>query len=462
MPSITPLLAADPARVGRYRLTGRVSGHPAADGRGEGKQAGRAGPDTAAFVVYLGRAAGGGPVTVTLLQPVGPADTAERDRFMAEARAARQVAPFCVARMVDAGFHGDFPYLISEHVAGPTLTEVVEAEGPPAEDVLLAIAIGAATGLAAIHQAGLVHGHFGPGELVLGRDGPRVVHSGVTPPYGRATPAADVLSWAHAVLFAATGISSLALAEPGPHELRLLEPSLRQLVTECAGHDPAARPPAKVIVTRLLGHDQPPAGILAAGSRAAGPARTAVRSVAAGDPPVPRQARRPAGRTIVAAAVAVIAAVAAVTAVVTLAHRGTAHGVVSGLRQSPAIAAGTPTAPPPPPSQVAGEPIPNSLSGTWAGQVRQENPPLAFGAQIQFSAGERAGAVSYPLFGCSGVLTLTRQNDTSFVFTQGIVSGQQTCGQGTVTLTRNGSALSFAFAPATPGGPGIQGTLSRQ
>ena len=299
MPSITPLLAADPARIGRYRLTGRVSGHPAGDRRGGGKQAAGVGRDTAAFVVYLARAADGGPVTVTLLQPVGHADTAERDRFMAEAQTARQVAPFCVARMLDAGFHGDFPYLVSEHVPGPTLKEVVAAEGPPAEDVLLAIAIGAATGLAAIHQAGLAHGHFGPGELVLGRDGPRVVHTGVTPPYGRATPAADVLSRAHAVLFAATGMSRSArpaLVQPGPDELRLLEPPLRQLVTECTGRDPAARPPAKVIVTRLLGHDQPPAGILAAGSQAAGPACTAVRSVADGGPPVPRQARRPAGR----------------------------------------------------------------------------------------------------------------------------------------------------------------------
>ena len=59
------------------------------------------------------------------------------------------------------------------------------------------------------------------------------------------------------------------------------------------------------------------------------------------------------------------------------------------------------------------------------------------------------------------MLTLTSQSAASFVFRQGIVSGQQTCGQGTVTLTKNGSALSFAFTPATPGGPGIYGTLSR-
>ena len=162
MPGVTPLLAADPGRIGRYRLTGRLDGHAAgADGRAASRRAGRR-DGAAPFVVYLGHAADGEPVTITLLQALGADDTAARDRFVAEAKAAREVAPFCVARMLDAGFHGDFPYLVSEYIPGPSLAEVIAAEGPADEDVLRAIAVGAATGLAAIHQAGLVHGHFGP------------------------------------------------------------------------------------------------------------------------------------------------------------------------------------------------------------------------------------------------------------------------------------------------------------
>jgi hypothetical protein len=465
MPGVTPLLAADPGRIGRYRLTGRLDGH-AGGGRPGGKSPGGARRNGAApFVVYLGHAADAEPVTITLLQPVAPADTAARDRFVAEANAAREVAPFCVARMLDAGFHGDFPYLVSEYIPGPSLAEVVAAEGPADDEMLRAVAVGAATGLAAIHQAGLVHGHFGPRQLVLGPDGPRVVHSGVTPPYGLATPAADVLSWARAVLFTATGKPRPDMIEPAPAELRLLQSPFRQLVMECATRDPAARPPAKVIVTRLLGHTQTPAGILAAGSRAGGLARTVVAApTAAEGVQVSEPVRQPVNRTTaaIAVAVAVVAAIAAIAVILTLRHPGATPGVTAGAQPSPSSPAGTPTVSPPQASPVAGMAIPGSLSGSWAGQVQQGNPPLSFAAQIQLSAGQRQGAVSYPSFSCSGVLTLTSESATHFVFAQGIVSGQQTCGQGTVTLTKKGSTLSFAFAPATRGGPGIYGTLSRR
>lgn len=295
MPGATPLLAADPGRIGRYRLTGRLDGHGGSRRSGSKPAGGIRRDGAAPFVVYLGRAADGESVTITLLQALGADDTAARDRFMAEANAAREVAPFCVARMLDAGFHGDFPYLVSEHIPGPSLAEVIAAEGPPDEDGLRAIAIGAATGLAAIHQAGLVHGHFGPGQFVLGPDGPRVVHSGVTPPYGLATPAADVLSWARAVLFAGTGKPRPDLIAPGPADLRLLQSPIRQLVTECAARDPAARPPAKVIVTRLLGHGQAPAGILAAGARTAQPTCSVIRAGVPGQETAVRRAGRGPG-----------------------------------------------------------------------------------------------------------------------------------------------------------------------
>jgi hypothetical protein len=464
MPGVTPLLAADPGRIGRYRLTGRLDGH-AYGGRPGGRSPGgarRSGVEP--LVVYLGHATDGEPVTITLLHPVAPGDTAARDRFVAEANAAREVAPFCVARMLDAGFHGDFPYLVSEYIPGPSLAEVVAAEGPPGAEMLHAVAVGAATGLAAIHQAGLVHGHFGPRQLVLGPAGPRVVHSGVTPPYGPATPAGDVLSWARAVLFTATGKPCPDLIEPAPAELRPLQSPFRQLVMECATRDPAARPPAKVIVARLLGHTQTPRGILAAGSRVGGQARTVVAPPAADeDVRVSKPARQPVSRTTaaIAAAVAVGAAIAAIAAILSLRHPGATQGVTADAQPSPSLPAGTPTVSPPRASPIAGMAIPGSLSGTWAGQLQQGNPPLNFAAQIQLSAGQRHGAVSYPSFNCSGVLTLTKKTATRFVFAQGIVSGQQTCGQGTVILTKNGSTLGFAFAPATRGGPGIYGSLSR-
>ena len=209
---------------------------------------------------------------VTLFAADRTPDGAARDRFTAEARAARRVSPFCAARILDTGIEAGQAYLVSEYVPGPLLSEVVAADGPRTGAELEALAIGMATGLAAVHQAGLVHGEFGPEHVVLGVDGPRVIGFDITPPYGNATPAADMLAWAQTVLFAASGTS----------------PSAAALVTcpsRCAAWwraaaraEPAARPAARQVVVRLIGHDSPQAGVLAEGSRRA--AKAAMRAPA--------------------------------------------------------------------------------------------------------------------------------------------------------------------------------------
>jgi len=195
MPNVTSLRPDDPRRVGRYRLTGRVDEFAG----------GEAGP----AAVFLAQRVDGEPVMVTLLAGYRADDAAARDRFSAEARVARRVPPFCVAKILDAGFEGGRPYLITESVPGATLAQIVALEGPLPAATLRALAIGCVTGIASIHQAGLVHGQFGPGMVVLGREGPRVVHFSITPPYGAATPAADMLAWARTILFAAVGRPSL-------------------------------------------------------------------------------------------------------------------------------------------------------------------------------------------------------------------------------------------------------------
>ncbi|HEX9355601.1 MAG TPA: serine/threonine protein kinase, partial [Streptosporangiaceae bacterium] len=168
MPLVTPLRPDDLRRVGRYRLSGRI-----ADSRDDPNSAG----------IFLSRLPDGTPVAVTLLGRTAAPDPASRDRFTAEATVARRVAPFCAARILDAGFDGGQPFLVCEFIEGPSLAETVAAEGPLEGPVLAALAIGMATGLTSIHQAGLVHGDFGPDHVVLGAEGPRVVHFATTPPY---------------------------------------------------------------------------------------------------------------------------------------------------------------------------------------------------------------------------------------------------------------------------------------
>src|SRR5262249_15313268 len=149
------------------------------------------------------------------------------------------------------------------------------------------VAAGAVTGLAAIHQAGLVHGHLGPDTLVLSPAGPRLVQFSITPPYHYATPAADMKASAQLVLFAAGPRPGPRTPRAGGHHARpggtraptrppygqrdaaALPGDLQAAVANCLSPDPAIRPTAREVLTVLLtGHDVS-SGLLAEGSRLA-------------------------------------------------------------------------------------------------------------------------------------------------------------------------------------------------
>ena len=246
MPQQAPLQPGDPRRVGRYRLAGRIAGLPA-DGP-----------------VFLGSSPDGAEVTISVLRSDWTSDAAGRDRFAAEAAVAKRVPPFCAARILDAGLDGGDAYLVSEYVPGRSLLEIISASGVLPEADLGPVAIGMATGLASVHQAGLVHGNFGPEYVIMTSSGPRVVEFGITPPYGSATPSADMLAWARTILFTATGRPGA-----GAGDLTRLSDPLRGLVARCMGQDPSGRLSARSVVLELLGADDPPDDPLADGARLA-------------------------------------------------------------------------------------------------------------------------------------------------------------------------------------------------
>jgi predicted Ser/Thr protein kinase len=312
MPDIPPLQPEDPARLGPYTLIGRL-------GRG------------GYGVVYLAEPPDGERVAIKLLQTALAEAGDERDRFAREAAAAKQVARFCTAQVLDADIAGDQPYIVSEYVPGPSLQALVAERGPLEGGALDRLAIGTATALVAIHQAGVVHRDFKPPNVLMGPDGPRVIDFGIarmmdrsatltghtlgTPAYmapeqvsgGEVTPAVDVFAWGATLVFAANrmppfGRDSIAVLAHRivhePPELGALTGSLRDLVAECLDKDPARRPSAGVLLMRLLGHSTVPAeqhaptAILAEGVTAAavlpsartGPPTRQVTPVAAGLP----------------------------------------------------------------------------------------------------------------------------------------------------------------------------------
>lgn len=163
-----------------------------------------------------------------------------------------------------------------------------------------------------------------------------------------------------------------------------------------------------------------------------------------------------------AAVTAGVAAVAAVAAVVYMQRSGSGPGPApvrtrqADPRPSPSRSS------PPGPSGSATPEIPSAFSGNWSGTVRQRGSlGLSFAVQMSLTGGGESGTVTYPSLGCSGPLTPLSASNDKLVVEQGVVSGQQTCGQGTITLTRGpDGSLSYSFAPKVAGGPRTTGTLA--
>ncbi|MEV4175757.1 serine/threonine-protein kinase [Nonomuraea sp. NPDC049709] len=271
MPSITELRAGDPAALGGHEIRGRL---------GEGGQG----------VVYLGVDEQGRQAAIKWLRPHLAGDAVAAERFAREAAAARRVAPFCTAQVLATGVHEERPYIVSEYVAGPSLQRAVAEDGPRTEPALHRLAVGTATALAAIHQAGIVHRDFGPANVILAGDGPRVIDFGIaraldatstitSMPVGTPAfmapeqilaqpvgPAADMFAWGSTMVFAAGGagpfeaetvpaiIQRVLHTEP---DLSRLTGPLRELVAACLAKDPARRPTAEQVIHHLL--RQPPA-----------------------------------------------------------------------------------------------------------------------------------------------------------------------------------------------------------
>jgi serine/threonine protein kinase len=150
----------DPTEIGGHRLVDRLG----AGGMG---------------VVYRGITADGEPVAIKVIREEYADDREFRQRFAAEVAACRAVTGRCTARVLAADATAASPYLVTEFVAGQTLSEHVAEHGPLPTIPLRALALGLAEALGAIHATGLVHRDLKPSNVLLSARGPKVVDFGI-------------------------------------------------------------------------------------------------------------------------------------------------------------------------------------------------------------------------------------------------------------------------------------------
>ncbi|MFI5937941.1 serine/threonine-protein kinase [Actinoplanes sp. NPDC051494] len=261
----------DPRQVGEYQLVGRLG----AGGMG---------------VVYEARSQDGRRVAVKVIRAGLAEDDEFRARFRSEVARARQVPPFCTAEVLDADPDAVQPYLVVEFVDGPSLADEVARRGPMSASNLHGLAIGVATALAAIHEAGVIHRDLKPQNVLLALGSPKVIDFGIARALEPATQhtktgdvvgsikymaperfgadadavgtAADVFAWGCVVAYAAQGqapfdadsaVGVFGRIMGGDPSLHGLTGPLRGLVERSLSTSPQDRPTARELVQELIG-----------------------------------------------------------------------------------------------------------------------------------------------------------------------------------------------------------------
>jgi hypothetical protein len=291
-----------PRTLGPYRLQDRL---------GEGGMG----------VVHLARDPEGRPVAVKVLHPAGTEGVNARRRLAREVETMRRVRSPYVAEVLDADVTGEYPYIVTRFVPGPTLDEMVRGRGPLSGQGLRRLAYGMAEALTAIHAAGVVHRDLKPGNVMLTDDRPIVIDFGIaqtgdatrltqtglvmgTPGYlapevieGQpSSPASDIHSWGSTMAFAATGHLPFGGGSyetifyrivSGRADLTGVPAPLVPLIAAALARDPSHRPSASWLSAQATVLDMSAAGPTPTAVHTGSPFTATATATAAPGPAIP-------------------------------------------------------------------------------------------------------------------------------------------------------------------------------
>lgn len=243
-------------------------------------------------VVHLARRADGQRVALKVLRPHVVGDRETRERLAREVGSLSRIRNRWVAEIIDADPWAPVPYIATRYVPGLSLHDQVAQQGPVTGSDLAWLARCLLEGIAAVHEAGVLHRDVKPSNVLMEGRTPVLIDFGLarvtddakltrtgwllgTPGYlapeilygDDPTPAVDVHAWAATVAYAATGrppygrgpaMAVMDRARRGEHDVTGAPAELRPVLDAALDPEPARRPTVSQLLGWLRGQDPAP------------------------------------------------------------------------------------------------------------------------------------------------------------------------------------------------------------
>ena len=130
-------------------------------------------------IVFEGTEDGGEPVALKVVTTELSQDEVFLRRFRREVKAAQKIEHPNVVPVLDDGVEGGLPYLVQRLIPGGSLADRVTDSGPLSLEESVRLLVGAAAGIDALHNAGLVHRDIKGANILLEGQTPYVSDFGL-------------------------------------------------------------------------------------------------------------------------------------------------------------------------------------------------------------------------------------------------------------------------------------------
>lgn len=154
-----PKKASDPDELGGWRINGRL---------GEGGFG----------TVYLGEK-GAQKAAIKVIRPEFVEEDDARARLVTEANILSKLSDPSIGKILDSDLSGEYPWIATEFINGPTLDDKVKYEGPLDEIAWFNLAANIFHAVVAANELGIIHKDIKPSNIILGETGNKLIDFGI-------------------------------------------------------------------------------------------------------------------------------------------------------------------------------------------------------------------------------------------------------------------------------------------